>query len=272
MVANNQKNPIISVITINYDRLEDLRKTFHSVISQSYSYIEYIIIDGGSQDGSLSFLQENDNQISFWVSEPDDGIFDAMNKGAAAATGDWIIFMNAGDIFYSHNTLSEVAPHLGDYTDVVYGATELVTINQSNQEVRLYPPQELSNIWREIPATHQSVLIRREVQTDFLFDTSFTWCADHDLLIRLYAQGYRFKKVQTIISRFDTSGGKQRDSAIYNRERWRLSRHGSNPVKRHSYYMYEYFKFLFLKHVVVKVRNALPNEWVLALRRYRGVC
>lgn len=91
------KYPKISVITVSFNRLQELRETFSSIISQTYKNVEYIIIDGASEDGTVDFLHQNSVNISYWISEKDAGIYDAMNKGALVATGDWIIFMNCGD-------------------------------------------------------------------------------------------------------------------------------------------------------------------------------
>lgn len=98
----------ISIITINYNNKSGLIKTIKSVISQTYSNYEYIVIDGGSKDGSYDVLKEFDQYIDFWVSEPDKGIYNAMNKGVKFSTGDYCIFMNSGDTFFDKNVLSSV--------------------------------------------------------------------------------------------------------------------------------------------------------------------
>lgn len=99
---------MISVITINYNNSTGLRKTIQSVIAQTYNNIEYIVIDGGSTDGSKSVIEEYEKDIDFWVSEPDGGIYPAMNKGTSHAHGDYCIYMNSGDIFYSKDVLQKV--------------------------------------------------------------------------------------------------------------------------------------------------------------------
>src|SRR5215213_3812369 len=89
--------PQFSIISINLNNAEGLQKTFDSVFNQTFTDFEYIIIDGGSSDGSEEIIKENADKFSYWVSEKDDGIYDAMNKGIAKATGDYLLFLNSGD-------------------------------------------------------------------------------------------------------------------------------------------------------------------------------
>ena len=91
--------PLITIITVAYNAVKDIENTILSVLNQTYPNIEYIIIDGGSTDGTLDIIKKYEDKISYWVSEPDKGIYDAMNKGTLKATGVWLNFMNAGDTF-----------------------------------------------------------------------------------------------------------------------------------------------------------------------------
>ena len=100
-----------SIITVNYNNKDGLKKTIESVIHQSYRDFEYIIIDGGSTDGSAELLKEYSDKITYWVSEPDKGIYNGMNKGIAKATGDYLNFMNSGDCFYADDVLQHVADY-----------------------------------------------------------------------------------------------------------------------------------------------------------------
>ena len=97
-----------SIITVNYNNKEGLRKTIESVVRQTYRDFEFIVIDGGSTDGSTDILKEYDEQINYWVSEKDSGIYNAMNKGIKKSIGDYLIFMNSGDCFYQNDVLETV--------------------------------------------------------------------------------------------------------------------------------------------------------------------
>ena len=115
--------PKISVVTVCYNAVNDIEKTILSVINQTYPNIEYLIIDGGSKDGTMDIVNKYKDKIDVIVSEPDKGIYDAMNKGIDRATGDWINFMNAGDCFYNNVALESVFPRNYESVnfDILYG-------------------------------------------------------------------------------------------------------------------------------------------------------
>ena len=125
-------NPLISVVTVSYNAVTTIEKTILSVINQNYSNIEYIVIDGGSIDGTVDIIKKYADKITYWVSEPDKGIYDAMNKGIIVATGEWINFMNTGDTFYNENVFSEIF-ELNSYTeDVIVDVLNLLIIKFGN--------------------------------------------------------------------------------------------------------------------------------------------
>ena len=97
----------ISIITINYNNIQGLKQTLFSVLEQDYNNIEYIVIDGGSTDGSKELLRAKSDELFYWVSERDKGVYNAMNKGIAQSTGDYLIFMNSGDVFFNKHVLSD---------------------------------------------------------------------------------------------------------------------------------------------------------------------
>lgn len=113
--------PKISVITVNYNNREGLRATLQSTLAQTYSDYEYIVIDGGSTDGSKTLLEDQATRVDHWVSEPDGGIYPAMNKGIAIASGEYLLFMNSGDTFYDAEVLEQVAPALERHRDFYTG-------------------------------------------------------------------------------------------------------------------------------------------------------
>ena len=124
-----------SIITVNYNNKEGLRRTIESVIHQTFHDYEFIIIDGGSTDGSMDVLKEYDAQINYWVSEPDSGIYNAMNKGIAKAKGEYLNFMNSGDCFYTADVLEKVSLYNSN-ADFIVGT--IITIARPIKVTLLY--------------------------------------------------------------------------------------------------------------------------------------
>ena len=125
----------ISVITVVYNNVSKIRKTIESCLSQTWNNIEYIIIDGGSKDGTVDIIKEYISNISYFVSEPDKGLYDALNKGIAASTGDWILVLNSGDYFCDSESLERAMSIDGiEHIDVIYGNSKRV--KAFNTEIR----------------------------------------------------------------------------------------------------------------------------------------
>ena len=103
-----ETDTLISIVTVSYNAVLTIEQTILSVINQTYPNVEYIIIDGGSTDGTVDIIKKYEDKIAYWVSEPDKGIYDAMNKGVVVATGEWINFMNAGDIFTDGDVIDKL--------------------------------------------------------------------------------------------------------------------------------------------------------------------
>lgn len=192
----------ISIVTVVYNGVESVENTILSVRNQTYNNIEYIIIDGGSIDGTQDVIKQYEEKVSYWVSEPDKGIYDAMNKGIKIAKGDWILFLNAGDVFFNHDLLTVVQNELCD-CDVLYGKT---AIKQKNGDMSIRDFYPLWMDWKVIPYCHQSVLIKRKFLLEALFDTNYKIGADYNQYFGLKAKKAKFKSVNKIISIYDNNG------------------------------------------------------------------
>src|SRR5688572_17840000 len=117
---NTPLSPLVSVITVSFNAASTIQRTIDSVLALTYPNIEYIIIDGGSTDDTLNLIKQYESQIDYWLSESDNGIYDGMNKGIGAATGEWINFMNCGDRFASAHSLNFFENIRAD-ADIIYG-------------------------------------------------------------------------------------------------------------------------------------------------------
>lgn len=209
MVVQKEK-PIITIVTVVYNAVGLIEETIQSVLSQKFAQKEYIIIDGGSTDGTVDVIRRYEEQIDYFVTEPDRGIYDAMNKGLAQAKGEWLSFMNAGDTFYDHRVLSQVFKDfaVNNYekdVKIVYGNVALKIAGHPDTI------KSLDNIRCEMEPfslNHQSTFTR----TDFLkevggYDISYKIAADANSFYEAYKRGYRFAHVPVVISSYEAAEG-----------------------------------------------------------------
>lgn len=230
--------PLITFITVAYNAVRDIENTILSVLNQTYPNIEYIIIDGSSTDGTLDIIKKYEDKISYWVSEPDKGIYDAMNKGTLKATGVWLNFMNAGDTFYNEQVLEKVFKD-NDWsdTDVIYGDVYVKYKGGS----KLKKPLPIKHLEKGMPFCHQSSFVRTTLQQQYLFNTNYKICADYNLFHLLYRKGYIFKKIDLAIAIF-LYGGVSTDAFISLLvEEWHIS-----GKKYNKYFIYKVIKELLI--------------------------
>jgi glycosyltransferase involved in cell wall biosynthesis len=166
-----------SIITVNYNNRDGLRKTIQSVINQTYTDYEYIIIDGGSDDGSIDVIKEYCDHITYWVSEHDKGIYNAMNKGIAHAQGTYVNFMNSGDTFYSHNTLEKVN-FVMDGSDFIIGKDYNQDPSTGEEFITILPARLSMATFFMWTIPHQSAFILRTLFDNSSYDESLHIVAD----------------------------------------------------------------------------------------------
>ena len=166
-----------SIITVNYNNKEGLKRTIESVMRQSFRDFEHIIIDGGSTDESVDVLQEYDEHITYWISEKDNGIYNAMNKGIKKATGEYLNFMNSGDCFYDVNVLSKVYSYHSD-ADFVVGKDYHYNERKQKGHASIQPPRTTMIHFFMATLDHQSSFIKRELFEDSLYDENHRLVSD----------------------------------------------------------------------------------------------
>lgn len=202
---DNQTKPLISVVTVCYNAVNELEKTMLSVLNQTYDNIEYIVIDGGSKDGSVDIIKKYADRIAYWVSEPDKGIYDAMNKGIQVSTGEWINFMNAGDRFENMEVLELFSEYNFACLKAVYGNTKFVTKQDTNYSTA----KDVHYIGKDMPTSHQSFFIRTEVAKEFRFDLKYKYVADYHMIYTIYRK-YGSKSIAHLpftVAEFEAIGG-----------------------------------------------------------------
>ncbi|WP_221394284.1 glycosyltransferase family 2 protein [Dyadobacter sp. NIV53] len=198
---NSNPLPLISIVTVVYNAISTLEHTLQSVINQTYKNIEYIIIDGGSNDGTIELINKYRVHISQFVSEHDDGIFDAMNKSLNLANGSWLIFLGADDLLLSPTIIEEVVPYFEKHDGIYYGNAYIKTIN------RLYNGK--LNKWSMAlgSVSHQAIFYPKSVYKHKSYDQSFRIFADHIYNIELFnSHTSQFVYIPKLISIYDGNG------------------------------------------------------------------
>lgn len=202
---------ILSIITINFNNLEGLRKTIDSVLSQTWHDFEWIIIDGGSTDGSKELIEDTANKLtasdynplSFWCSESDSGIYNALNKGLSHCIGTYINCMNSGDEFYDNQTLEKLFSTSHD-SDIIFGNS--FHYSKENAFISHYPESVDLYFLYHSNICHQAMFVKTELLKASPFDEQYRICADYAKWLELMIQGCSFKYVPNMICRFDMTG------------------------------------------------------------------
>ena len=201
----------VSIITITYNDLEGLKDTYRSIRQQTFRDFEWIVVDGGSTDGTKAFLEEHQEELAWWCSEKDKGVYNAQNKGTEHARGEYSIYMNSGDSFFSDDVLQRVFEQETN-ADVIYGNWMLVF---ENGKKRLGHAPEAADLayFFEDNMCHQSMLIRTEAVRNRPYDESFRIYADWEEWLALLTQGKRFERRDLTICNFLVGGISTGDNA-----------------------------------------------------------
>ena len=241
----------ITIITVTFNNLSGLKETLKSVSNLSYNQIEHWVIDGGSNDGSADFLNSyNEHEVHF-VSEADHGIYDAMNKGIDRATGEWIIFMNAGDQFYSANVLDQLS--LADDCDIIYGNSQ---VQYESGFKRIAKPGKLEKIWRGMSFTHQALIVRTDLTKMHTFNTSFKYCADFDQVFSFYNAGKKFKYQDIIISIIEAGGVSDAKRHLATKEVYKINNSVNNNIGMHLFFIFK----ILAGVIVINLKKLVPNQ------------
>jgi len=193
----------VTIITVTYNAERFIERTIQSIIGQDYPNIEYIVIDGGSDDDTINIIKKHEEYIAYWISEPDGGIYDAMNKGIEVATGEWINFMNAGDSFARYFTLTQVVSDLEEDVEVVCGG---INVMQDNKSLLYLPPVELDNICNKFPCNHQAMFVRSVLLQKYKFNLNYKIASDADMMMKLYSKGHKFTLLDYPIANYLKDG------------------------------------------------------------------
>ncbi|TFD93178.1 glycosyltransferase [Dysgonomonas capnocytophagoides] len=191
--------PLISVVTVTYNAETVLEETILSVVNQTYSNIEYIIIDGGSTDRTLDIVKDYQDKVTHWISEPDKGIYDAMNKATRIASGDWLIFMNAGDVFFEKNILEKCILKMTNFDALYYGDVYMSEIRKLYWGRFSKFKLAVGNI------CHQGIFYPRIIYTCNEYDLTYKVYADYYYNVSIY-RSCQFIFLNETIAKYDFCG------------------------------------------------------------------
>lgn len=247
----------ISVITVCYNSVDTIEETILSVLHQTYPYVEYIIIDGGSTDGTVDIIKKYADRLAYWVSEADGGIYDAMNKGIAVANGEYLNFMNSGDGFYKNNVLEKIIKKIKGSPDFIAG---IGVIRKKQRVTGLWIPIRknftVPEIIRGGICNHQACLIKKDLLRDG-YEIEHRIIADELFFVKkIVLEKAIYQPINAIISSFDSTGI---SSSPQLREEVENS--------RYKFYVTNMGKELFEKYNFEY--NSLHNKFLRMLRRFK---
>jgi len=254
----------ITIVTVSLNNRTGLEKTIRSVISQRKISVEYIVIDGGSEDGSLEIIKKYGLNIATWVSEPDQGPYDAMNKGIGLSTGEWINFLNAGDVFLSSDSLSGIIQQTRhDGIDAIYGDS-LADYGDFKVYRKARPFEEL---WKGMIFSHQALLMRASLLKEERFDTRYPKIADYELILRCLRDPARVRYIPVPLVICDAFGISNKGQASILREYYRRAKQSQRMDFSRKFYFLKMFVFLY---VIDLVKMILPERlFTVMIRLFR---
>ncbi|WP_316790733.1 glycosyltransferase family 2 protein [Pedobacter frigoris] len=214
--------PKLSVITIVYNNVKDIERTMLSVLNQTYPNIEYILIDGSSTDGTKDIIYKYQSKLAQFISEPDKGIYDAMNKGLALATGDYVLFMNSGDEIYTYETVAEVFESEAS-ADIYYGETEMFNEQwQSLGQRRHRAPEHFD--WKSfkygMSISHQAIYVKRSLAQPY--DLKYKYSSDVDWIIKAAKNASSIVNTHIYVAKYLVGGISKKKHLASLKERFRI--------------------------------------------------
>jgi glycosyltransferase involved in cell wall biosynthesis len=243
--------PLISIITVVYNGARYLEETILSILNQSYPNIEYIVIDGGSTDGTLDIIKKYENNIDYWVSEKDEGMSDALNKGFRLATGNWFFYLNSDDLFHSNETVLEIAKSINKNNnrfDIIFGNKNIINSEGEIISKRLVVPliPFLSNLGLKFGCGFYIYLDASFFKNSTLkktnqFDTNLTNTMDTDLFLQFYKNKAKFKFINNYIIKFrvhETSISVSKNKKGFEETRSLILKYLNNDINKKSFIYY----------------------------------
>jgi glycosyltransferase involved in cell wall biosynthesis len=253
--------PLVSIITIVYNGEKHIEQTINSVLGQTYSPIEYIIIDGGSKDNTVPIIKKYEDRLAYWISEPDKGISDAFNKGLRQAKGEWIGIINADD-WYEPDAVQKVVEAAGNH-DLVFGDVQYWK-NSERSFIQICNSEYLE---RDVSIIHPSVFVKRSAYAQHgYFDTDLRCAMDYELLLRLKLKGCSFVHVPTVIANMRWEGFSDKNWKL-GLEEVLLIKNRFFPGRKFNNYIFHYRKVWAI--TIIKLMEKMGLHSLLRFYRER---
>lgn len=251
----------LSIITINYNNFEGLKRTFESVVNQTWQEFEYIIIDGGSSDGSAEYIDARKDKVDYWISESDKGVYNAMNKGILKATGDYLLFLNSGDHFYNNEVLERSADYLTT-KDLIYFSLHIV--QNENSWIRKYTDKVSFSYLVEDTLPHPATFIKANLFAKFgLFDEDLKIVSDWKFFIETICKhNATYKRIDEVLSTFYLDGlsSDPKNSELIKMEKQQVLRSGF------SAYLDDITQLNILKKIISNLKKSKKVKLLFKLR------
>lgn len=250
----------LTVVTVCRNSIEYIERAIKSVLHQSYKNIEYIIIDGSSSDGTIEVIKKYSPYISYWISEPDQGVYQAMNKGIKAATGDLIGFLSSND-WYAEGALSAIADKYDEtHADVIYG--DAVVYDGEKITHQDYSKAKLEDSFYYMTVIHPAFFVKTDIQKKYGFDESYRICADYKFFMQVYRDSYQFAYTKQDIIHYYLGGissdrektsieDRRASYEVLGEEKWRYTK-GIEKVFFENFYFYP----------EVFIKNGFGRGWI----------
>lgn len=250
----------LSLITINFNEKEGLQKTISSVLSQTSSNFEFIVIDGNSTDGSKDLVDQYKDHFAYSVSEPDTGIYNAMNKGIKAAKGDYLLFLNSGDSLVSNSTLSEIEQVIDGSIDIYYGDLVYYDVKKKKMQQWTFPDKLSLGFFVGYSLPHQASFIRRTLfETVSMYNENLKIASDWEFFMNsIINKNASYKHLNIVVSEYDLNGI---SSNPHNEER-------VNQEKNES--LQKYFPMMVDDYQIIRELNSKRVKNLLYIKQFRG--
>lgn len=248
---NKASSPVLSIITVCFNAEKFIENTIQSVLAQTYPHIEYIIVDGASRDNTMGVIEKYRSRIATVISEKDNGLYDAMNKGMQLATGGYLLFLNADDVLAAPDVVSKMFATCED-ADVYYG--EAMFMDENGQDMGLrseqtphHVPEQLS--WKSLKhgmvVSHQAYVIRRSLSP--LYDLQYRVCADIDWMIRTLKASHKICNTHLVVARFRVGGTSKQHQQLAWKERYRILSRYYGHLPNLAHHLFIGLRYIFSK-------------------------